>query len=64
MGEVIGEQTVHVTCGSCVVVARPCYIFGIAVKLEERVSCYTKQLQLGCNLQSAASNLDCSVVSK
>jgi len=41
-----------------VVVARPRYVFGMAVEPQSRINCYTERLQLGCNLQPAASDLD------
>ena len=31
LGQVVRQQTAHVTSGVCVVVARPCYVFGMAV---------------------------------
>jgi len=39
-------------------VARPCYVFGMAVEPQSRINCYTERLQLGCNLQPAAGDLD------
>ena len=48
----------HVTYGACVVVARACYVFGMVVKPQARIDCYSERLQLGYDLQPAAGDLD------
>ena len=37
------------------VVACPCYVFGVAVELQLRISCYTERLQLRCNLPATST---------
>jgi len=41
-------------CGSCT----PLYVFGMAVEPQALIDCYAERLQLGCNLQPAAGDLD------
>jgi len=55
-----GRQTVDCARdeGVCVVVVRPCYVFGMAVEPQARIDCYTERLQVGCNPQPAAGDLD------